>query len=219
MLVLENLIRALLICNGLRSRHCQRALLGYHYLEPPTTSPHSPPHAAGPPACFSCLHELVLGLGIHDPLHVTPLHRSHGTDLAYSLTEQASEGTCCRQGKTVSQRAMGVITAVPWAGEEGSDRLQVSCIERDGLTMRGPCCLLRHARETQPWSTQTARQPHAAALRGTGLRGQRPRTAARRGEVRSGGACTRRAVPLLSGWRSAVRSAGRTRSALQHTTR
>ena len=31
MLFLENLIRALLIFNGLRSRHCQRALLGYHY--------------------------------------------------------------------------------------------------------------------------------------------------------------------------------------------
>src|SRR5262249_49618466 len=27
----ENLIRALLIFNGLRSRYCQRALLGYHY--------------------------------------------------------------------------------------------------------------------------------------------------------------------------------------------
>jgi hypothetical protein len=31
MLFLENLIRALLIFNELRSRHCQRALLGYHY--------------------------------------------------------------------------------------------------------------------------------------------------------------------------------------------
>ena len=31
MLFLENLIRALLRCNGLRSRHCQRALLVYHY--------------------------------------------------------------------------------------------------------------------------------------------------------------------------------------------
>jgi hypothetical protein len=31
MLFLENLIRALLIFNKLRSRHCQRALLGYHY--------------------------------------------------------------------------------------------------------------------------------------------------------------------------------------------
>jgi hypothetical protein len=31
MLFLENLIRALLIFNRLRSRHCQRALLGYHY--------------------------------------------------------------------------------------------------------------------------------------------------------------------------------------------
>jgi hypothetical protein len=31
MLFLENLIRALLIFNGLRSRHCQRALLIYHY--------------------------------------------------------------------------------------------------------------------------------------------------------------------------------------------
>jgi class 3 adenylate cyclase len=31
MLFLENLIRALLICNGLLSRHCQRALLVYHY--------------------------------------------------------------------------------------------------------------------------------------------------------------------------------------------
>ena len=139
--------------------------------------------------------------------------------LPYSLTEQASEGTCCRQGTTGSHRAMGVIAAVPWAGAEGSDRLQVSCIERDGLTMRGPCCLSRHARATQPWSTQTARPPHAAALRGTGLWGQRPRTAARRGQVRCGGACKRRALPLLSGWRSAVRSAGRTRYALQHKTR
>jgi hypothetical protein len=31
MLFLENLIRALLIFNGLRSCHCQRALLVYHY--------------------------------------------------------------------------------------------------------------------------------------------------------------------------------------------
>ena len=31
MLFLENLIRALLIFNGLRSHHGQRALLGYHY--------------------------------------------------------------------------------------------------------------------------------------------------------------------------------------------
>src|SRR5215475_12192363 len=31
MLFLENLIRALLIFNGLRSLYCQRALLGYHY--------------------------------------------------------------------------------------------------------------------------------------------------------------------------------------------
>jgi IS1 transposase len=31
MLFLENLIQALLIFNGLRSRHYQRALLGYHY--------------------------------------------------------------------------------------------------------------------------------------------------------------------------------------------
>src|SRR5215471_9618844 len=31
MLFLANLIRALLIFNGLRSRHCQRAFLGYHY--------------------------------------------------------------------------------------------------------------------------------------------------------------------------------------------
>src|SRR5436305_118739 len=31
MLFLENLIRALLIFNRLRSRHCQRALLVYHY--------------------------------------------------------------------------------------------------------------------------------------------------------------------------------------------
>src|SRR5215813_7335942 len=31
MLFLENLLRALLIFNGLRSRHCQRALLVYHY--------------------------------------------------------------------------------------------------------------------------------------------------------------------------------------------
>jgi hypothetical protein len=31
MLFLENLMRALLIFNGLRSHHCQRALLGYHY--------------------------------------------------------------------------------------------------------------------------------------------------------------------------------------------
>src|SRR5262245_36834301 len=31
MLVLKNLIRALRIFNGLRSRHCQRALLVYHY--------------------------------------------------------------------------------------------------------------------------------------------------------------------------------------------
>src|SRR6266446_8581255 len=31
MLFLENFIRALLIFNELRSRHCQRALLGYHY--------------------------------------------------------------------------------------------------------------------------------------------------------------------------------------------
>ena len=31
MLFLENLMRALLIFNRLRSRHCQRALLGYHY--------------------------------------------------------------------------------------------------------------------------------------------------------------------------------------------
>jgi hypothetical protein len=46
--------------------------------------------------------------------------------LPYSLTEQASEGTCGRQGKTVSHRAMGVIAAVPWAGEAGGDRLQVS---------------------------------------------------------------------------------------------
>ena len=30
-LFLENLIRALVLFNGLRSRHCQRALLGYHY--------------------------------------------------------------------------------------------------------------------------------------------------------------------------------------------
>jgi hypothetical protein len=34
MLFLENLIRALLIFNGLRSSHCQRALLGYHYPTP-----------------------------------------------------------------------------------------------------------------------------------------------------------------------------------------
>src|SRR5689334_11090090 len=32
MLFLENLIRALLIFNGLRSCYCQRAFLGYHYL-------------------------------------------------------------------------------------------------------------------------------------------------------------------------------------------
>ena len=32
MLFPENLIRALLIFSELRSRHCQRALLGYHYL-------------------------------------------------------------------------------------------------------------------------------------------------------------------------------------------
>src|SRR5262245_54884393 len=31
MLFLENLIRVLLIFNGLRSRYCQRALLVYHY--------------------------------------------------------------------------------------------------------------------------------------------------------------------------------------------
>ena len=31
MLFLENLIRALLIFNGLQSHHCQRALLVYHY--------------------------------------------------------------------------------------------------------------------------------------------------------------------------------------------
>jgi len=31
MLCCENLIRALLIFNGLRSRYCQRALLVYHY--------------------------------------------------------------------------------------------------------------------------------------------------------------------------------------------
>jgi RNA recognition motif-containing protein len=31
MLFLKNLIRALWIFNGLRSRHCQRALLVYHY--------------------------------------------------------------------------------------------------------------------------------------------------------------------------------------------
>ena len=33
MLFLENLIRALLIFNRLQSRYCQRALLGYHYLQ------------------------------------------------------------------------------------------------------------------------------------------------------------------------------------------
>src|SRR5919199_1752078 len=32
MLFLANLIQGLLILNGLRSRHCPRALLGYHYL-------------------------------------------------------------------------------------------------------------------------------------------------------------------------------------------
>jgi putative transposase len=32
MLFLENTLQALFIFNGLRSRHCQRALLGYHYL-------------------------------------------------------------------------------------------------------------------------------------------------------------------------------------------
>src|SRR5438445_12775866 len=32
MLFFENVIRALLIFNGLRSRYCQRALLVYHYL-------------------------------------------------------------------------------------------------------------------------------------------------------------------------------------------
>jgi hypothetical protein len=42
------------------------------------------------------------------------------------MTEKAYEGTCGRQGKTVSHRPMGVIAAVPWAGEEGSERLQVS---------------------------------------------------------------------------------------------
>jgi len=31
MLFLENILKALFIFNGLRSRHCQRALLGYHY--------------------------------------------------------------------------------------------------------------------------------------------------------------------------------------------
>jgi hypothetical protein len=31
MLFLENTLQALFIFNGLRSRHCQRALLGYHY--------------------------------------------------------------------------------------------------------------------------------------------------------------------------------------------
>jgi hypothetical protein len=34
MLFLENTLQALFIFNGLRSRHCQRALLGYHYLRP-----------------------------------------------------------------------------------------------------------------------------------------------------------------------------------------
>src|SRR5262245_30363261 len=33
MLFLKNLLRALWIFNGLRSRHCQRALLVYHYPE------------------------------------------------------------------------------------------------------------------------------------------------------------------------------------------
>jgi hypothetical protein len=32
--LLKNLIRALLIFNGLRTHHGQRALLGYHYLFP-----------------------------------------------------------------------------------------------------------------------------------------------------------------------------------------
>jgi ATP-dependent phosphofructokinase / diphosphate-dependent phosphofructokinase len=43
MLFLENLIRALLIFNGLRSQHGQRALLGYHYQGssgPPRVSSH-----------------------------------------------------------------------------------------------------------------------------------------------------------------------------------
>jgi hypothetical protein len=31
MLFLENTLQALFIFNGLRSHHCQRALLGYHY--------------------------------------------------------------------------------------------------------------------------------------------------------------------------------------------
>jgi hypothetical protein len=39
MLFLANLIRALLIFNGLRSRHYQRALLGYHYRPPKPGQP------------------------------------------------------------------------------------------------------------------------------------------------------------------------------------
>jgi len=31
MLFLENILQVLFIFNGLRRRHCQRALLGYHY--------------------------------------------------------------------------------------------------------------------------------------------------------------------------------------------
>ena len=67
--------------------------------EPPTTSPRSPPHAAGPPARFSCMHERVLGLGIHAPLHGTPLHRSHGTDLAVQSYRTSLRGDLLSPGQ------------------------------------------------------------------------------------------------------------------------
>ena len=75
---------------------------------PPPTRPHSPPHAAGPSARFACLHERVLGLGIHDPLHGTPLHLEYGTDLAIQ-----SYRTSLRGGPAVARARPDRIE--PWA--------------------------------------------------------------------------------------------------------
>ena len=65
----------------------------------PSHTPAFPPHAAGPPARFSCLPERVLGLCIHDPLHVTSLHRSHGTDLAVQSYRKSLRGDLLSPGQ------------------------------------------------------------------------------------------------------------------------
>ena len=119
----------------------------------------------------------------------------------------------CRQGNAVSHRAMGVISPVPWVGEKGETAYR-SLELRYTVSIREDFSALRGMRGRKPWSKQEAQKPHAE-----GWRVKRPRAAERRGLWWCGGACKMMSLPLFFGWRSGVRSDGRTRYAIQQKTR